>query len=198
MGPATLQVSTLTNCSGVPLANAQVDFTVLSGPNTGLTGAAVTDSNGVASLTYSSSVAGTDTIQASVTNPAGTFFSNTVTVTWQTSPCVGVVCTPLDQCHVATCDPSTGTCSNQPAPDNTLCNNNACTQTATCQAGVCACTLPEDSGIVPPGKQAATCEDRVASQLKKFASCTTKCQVKQADAALQGVPFDEEACEQGN
>lgn len=50
-----------------------------------------------------------------------------------------VVCTPLDQCHVAgACDPTTGTCSNPAAPDGTACNadNNACTLD-TCQAGTC-------------------------------------------------------------
>jgi hypothetical protein len=198
VGPATLQVTTLTNCSGVPLANARVDFTVLSGPNAGLTGAAVTDSNGIASFTYSSSLVGTDTLQASVANPAGTFSSNQVTVTWLTSPCVGVVCTPIDQCHVATCDPSTGTCSNQVVPDYTFCNDGNCPQSATCQSGVCTCTLPEDSGLVPPDTKTARCEDTVARALARLAGCITKCHTKQADLALKGKPFDEEACEQGS
>lgn len=157
---ATLQV-TLTNCSGVPLANVQVDFVVVPfGP---YLGTAVTDSNGVALLTYSSSVARTDTVVASVTNAVGSFLSNFVTVKWQTSPCVGVVCTPLDQCHVATCDPSTAMCSNQPAPDNTLCTNNACTQTAICQSGVCVCTPPELAYC--PALPAMGCDGAAKSQV---------------------------------
>ncbi|NOK15630.1 LamG-like jellyroll fold domain-containing protein [Corallococcus carmarthensis] len=53
--------------------------------------------------------------------------------------CAGVVCAPLDACHVAgTCNPSTGQCSNPAAPNGTACNDgNACTQPDTCQEGVC-------------------------------------------------------------
>jgi len=57
--------------------------------------------------------------------------------------CVGsnpVVCTALDQCHVAgVCAPATGVCSNPNKPDGTTCNDsNACTLADTCQAGTCA------------------------------------------------------------
>jgi uncharacterized repeat protein (TIGR01451 family) len=50
-----------------------------------------------------------------------------------------VVCTPSDQCHLAgTCNPETGACSNQPAPDGTACNDgNTCTRNDACQAGIC-------------------------------------------------------------
>jgi hypothetical protein len=53
--------------------------------------------------------------------------------------CAGVVCAPLDACHVAgTCDPLTGLCSNPPAPDGTACTDgNACTTGDACLAGVC-------------------------------------------------------------
>ncbi|MFY1824521.1 LamG-like jellyroll fold domain-containing protein [Myxococcus fulvus] len=53
--------------------------------------------------------------------------------------CAGVVCAPLDACHVAgTCNPLTGQCSNPAAPDGTECSDgNACTQPDTCQEGVC-------------------------------------------------------------
>jgi hypothetical protein len=61
--------------------------------------------------------------------------------------CVGVqpvVCTAVDQCHVAgVCDPMTGVCSNPDAPDGDPCDDgDACTQTDTCQAGVCEGTDP--------------------------------------------------------
>ncbi|MFP2929023.1 LamG-like jellyroll fold domain-containing protein [Pyxidicoccus sp. 3LG] len=53
--------------------------------------------------------------------------------------CAGVVCAPLDACHIAgTCNPSTGQCSNPVAPNGTACSDgNACTQPDTCQGGVC-------------------------------------------------------------
>lgn len=99
-GPATLTLSpdsqnaevtdqatvdgTLVNGCGQPLSGVTVDFAVLSGgPNAGLTGSGTTNSSGVATFTYSSSLLGTDTIQGSVTNIAGTFNSTgNSTVTW--------------------------------------------------------------------------------------------------------------------
>ncbi|AKF80361.1 EGF domain-containing protein [Myxococcus fulvus 124B02] len=59
--------------------------------------------------------------------------------TCQPDLCVGVVCTPLDACHVAgTCDPLTGQCSNPAAPNGPECSDgNACTLPDTCQEGVC-------------------------------------------------------------
>jgi hypothetical protein len=65
-----------------PLSNAAVTFVVLSGPDKGTTGIATTNANGMASFSYSSLKSGTDTVQASVTNPAGTIHSNTVIVNW--------------------------------------------------------------------------------------------------------------------
>ncbi len=69
-----------------PLQGAAVSFVVVSGPNAGLTGTAVVDGAGNASFSYSSAAAGTDTIQASVTNLAGTITSNPVDVLWQRRP----------------------------------------------------------------------------------------------------------------
>jgi hypothetical protein len=56
--------------------------------------------------------------------------------------CVGgnpVVCTPLDDCHVAgTCDTGTGLCSDPAASDGTGCDDgNTCTLTDTCFGGSC-------------------------------------------------------------
>jgi hypothetical protein len=50
-----------------------------------------------------------------------------------------VTCTASDACHVAgTCNPSTGQCSTQVAPNGTTCSDgNACDLNDTCQAGVC-------------------------------------------------------------
>src|SRR5205814_338882 len=79
-----------------------------------------------------------------------------------------VVCTALDQCHVAgSCDPHTGTCSNPSKPDGTTCSDgNACTQSDSCQAGACVGTNPvvctaldqcHDAGACDPAN--GTCSD---------------------------------------
>jgi len=80
----TTLVARLQDAAGVlPLFNAKVDFNVVSGPNAGQAGHVLTDAGGVASFSYSSTVTGTDTIQASVTNiNNGTFYSNPATVVW--------------------------------------------------------------------------------------------------------------------
>jgi N-acetylneuraminic acid mutarotase len=70
-----------------------------------------------------------DACQAGVCTPAA-----------QSCPCSSNTdCVPIDQCHLATCDLSTGRCSNQTEPDGVACNDgNACTSGETCQAGVCS------------------------------------------------------------
>src|SRR5439155_9260528 len=74
--------------------------------------------------------------------PDGTACSDgnacTQTDTCQSGTCTGsnpVVCTALDQCHVAgSCDTATGVCSNPNAANGTPCSDgNACTQTDPCQ-----------------------------------------------------------------
>jgi Big-like domain-containing protein len=74
--------ATFTNSCGQPLSNVAVHFAALSGPNAGRSGSGATDANGVATFSYSSLLAGTDTWRATVTNLAGDIRSNTVTVTW--------------------------------------------------------------------------------------------------------------------
>jgi RHS repeat-associated protein len=69
----------------------------------------------------------------------------TLTDVCSAGTCVGqnpVVCSALDQCHVAgTCDPNTGACSNPAVPNGTACNDqNACTSGDTCSNGTCAGT----------------------------------------------------------
>lgn len=64
-----------------PVPGATVNFAVLTGPNAGKTGSAVTNANGQATFTYSDTGgAGTDTIQASI----GTLNSNIVSKAWTT------------------------------------------------------------------------------------------------------------------
>ena len=74
--------ATFTNSCGQPLSNTAVSFAIPSGPNAGGSGSGVTDANGQAPFTYSSSKVGTDTLRASVSNLAGSINSNTVTATW--------------------------------------------------------------------------------------------------------------------
>lgn len=94
--------------------------------------------------------------------------------TCQGGVCIGttpVVCTPLDQCHVAgVCDSATGTCSNPPIGDGTACDDqSACTLGDACQAGVCtgastiACTASDQChavGVCDP--LTGTCSDPMA------------------------------------
>lgn len=88
----------------------------------------------------------------------------TQTDTCQGGVCQGsnpVVCTPLDDCHVAgTCDPATGTCSDPLAADGTRCagaTQNTCLNA--CQNGIC---IPDfltnccGNGLLEVGEQ---CDD---------------------------------------
>ena len=75
--------ATFTNTCGSPLSGVLVSTDATAGPNTGVNGSGVTDSNGSTSFSYSSLIPGTDTLHATVTNAAGfTATSNSVSVTW--------------------------------------------------------------------------------------------------------------------
>jgi YD repeat-containing protein len=72
-----------TDAGNEPVSGLTVDFRVVTGPNSGITGHATTDANGLATFTYSSAAAGTDTLRASITNTLGAVLnSNDVTSTW--------------------------------------------------------------------------------------------------------------------
>lgn len=87
--PVSTKATVTANLSacGTPLPGATVAFSVLSGPNTGVsgTGSGPTDPSGNATFSYSSSVTGTDTLQAAISTAVGSITSNTVTVTWVAS-----------------------------------------------------------------------------------------------------------------
>jgi hypothetical protein len=69
-----------TSSGGAPVATATVNFVVLSGPNAGKSGSAVTDNQGKATFTYLDTAGpGTDRIQASI----GQLQSNVVDKIWQ-------------------------------------------------------------------------------------------------------------------
>jgi hypothetical protein len=92
-----------------PLPNITVTFRVLSGPNTGVIGTAVTNAVGMANFIYTSNgVAGTDMIQATFVDPVtgNTIPSNTVTKEWRRPGgelnCEITIITPKDGARV--CD----------------------------------------------------------------------------------------------
>ncbi len=92
-----------------------------------------------------------------------------------TDHCIGVVCTALDDCHLAgTCDSATGLCSNILKPDGSVCEDgNACTSGDTCDVGFCLAgfVLPGccGDGAVDAGEQ---CDDGNQTGLD---GCTPSC-----------------------
>jgi hypothetical protein len=96
LGPATATnvigtnhtvTSNLRDLNGNPKTGIAVTFTVLTGPNAGATGVAVTDVNGNASFTYTGTGGvGTDEIQACFDNQGTTVCSQKVTKTWTPPP----------------------------------------------------------------------------------------------------------------
>jgi hypothetical protein len=89
VGETATVTGTLDNGCGQPLQGATETFTDLTGPDTGTTGTGTTDINGQASFSYSGLTVGTDTLDVTVTNPAGTITSNTVNVIWVAPPLSG-------------------------------------------------------------------------------------------------------------
>jgi len=84
--PGTNHTVTATyDIAGVPQVNVQIDFEVVSGPNAGASGSAMTNASGQASFTYTSNGAeGTDTIKATAVDPDGTpLVSAEATKNWE-------------------------------------------------------------------------------------------------------------------
>jgi hypothetical protein len=89
VGTTATVTGTLDNGCGQPLQGATENFDVLSGPDAGLTGSGVTDVNGQADFTYTGVAVGTDVLDSTVMNPAGTITSNDVDVKWVSTPLTG-------------------------------------------------------------------------------------------------------------
>jgi hypothetical protein len=109
--------------------------------------------------------------------PNGTACSDgngcTQTDTCQNGSCAGgspVICTALDQCHIAgTCNTATGTCSNPNAANGVSCEDgNPCNQPDTCQAGICTGSNTADTDC------SGTCVD-LASDPNNCGSCGNVC-----------------------
>jgi hypothetical protein len=90
LGPATAtqftghqatETATLLDGSGAGLPNTSVSFSVTSGPDAGLSGTAVTDSDGHAAFSYTGAGDGEDVVAASVTT-VGSFQSHATRVMW--------------------------------------------------------------------------------------------------------------------
>src|SRR5207245_507500 len=71
-----------------------------------------------------------------------------------------VVCTPLDQCHLAgACSPGTGLCSNPTKADGATCNDgNACTLTDQCSSGSCTGSNPVVCTALDQCHDVGTCD----------------------------------------
>jgi hypothetical protein len=92
-GPGMSHTVTATaeSTSGAPVPGATVTFEVVTGPNAGTTGTAVTGADGKASFTYfDTGGSGTDTIQAHI----GDLDSNVVTMVWNSPPMLTAVGPP--------------------------------------------------------------------------------------------------------
>jgi len=94
VGALYMATAAVTDAANEPLANVTVHFNVLSGPNAGKTGQALTDAAGIATFTYAGAASGTDTVRATITNTSGaTIPSNSVTVAWV--PTAQITLTPV-------------------------------------------------------------------------------------------------------
>lgn len=80
-GQPMTETATLLDGAGTPSPNGAVHFSITSGPNVGTTADVVTDVNGHASFTYTSSVDGEDVVLATVST-AGSFHSGSSRVAW--------------------------------------------------------------------------------------------------------------------
>lgn len=83
-GNQVTETATLLDGSGNGLPNANMAFTVTSGPNVGQSGQFVTNQAGQASFTYTDTAPGTDIVVASVNTAytVGPFLSNQTSVLW--------------------------------------------------------------------------------------------------------------------
>jgi hypothetical protein len=84
VGETCAKTATVQDDDGNPVVGRTVEFEVISGPNAGLTGTAVTDANGQATFSYSSLLTGTDVIVARFDDSQGQAqTSNEVQCIWE-------------------------------------------------------------------------------------------------------------------
>jgi len=86
LGTTITVEAAVTGQADVPVPQTAVLFSVLTGPNAGLSQSVLTDADGKADFTYAGNAAGVDTIQATI----GGLQSNTAQATWQLLPVLNV------------------------------------------------------------------------------------------------------------
>jgi len=109
--------------------------------------------------------------------------------------CVGgnpVVCTALDQCHVAgACNPTSGTCTSPNKGDGAVCDDgNACTRTDTCRSGSCVGASPVACAALDACHDAGTCNPTTGQ-------CSTPAKADGATCDDQAFCTVEDACRAG-
>lgn len=78
--------ATVADSLGNPIAQTLVTFTVIAGPNAGVTGQAFTDANGVAQFSYTGNSVGIDTVEACFVDGTGATVCAQATKEWTGSP----------------------------------------------------------------------------------------------------------------
>lgn len=135
--------ATLTNSCGNPLQNVTIDFKITAGPNANLTGSATTDAQGKARFHYTSKTLGTDSIDASVSNPAGTIASSgAVSVVWVNRAVVTVSSATDDYHDAAHVSATLATATGAPLasePITFTIGTQTCGPVKTSHAGVATC-----------------------------------------------------------
>jgi hypothetical protein len=111
---------------------------------------------------------------------------------------VGVVCTALDQCHLAgPCVPATGRCTNPAKSNGTACNDgDKCTQTDTCQGGVCTGSDPVVCTAQDQCHDVGTCNPSTGQCTNPQKANNTPC--NDGDACTQTDTCQNGACVGGN
>ncbi|MCI0682544.1 MAG: hypothetical protein L0Y71_10605 [Gemmataceae bacterium] len=83
VGEVHTATATLQNSLGQPIVGRQVVFEVIAGPHSGLSGAAITNSSGQASFSYTGFAPGNDQLRARFQNNQNqTVFSNSAVIHW--------------------------------------------------------------------------------------------------------------------
>lgn len=82
LGETHTVTALVTDSVGTPVPDITVDFEITAGPNMALSGSGVSDENGLVTFEWSSSVAGIDTVTATMATATGQAVSDTATKTW--------------------------------------------------------------------------------------------------------------------
>ena len=83
VGTSVTLTATVVDANNSPKSGVTVTFTVLSGPDAGMTGSGITGASGQATFTYTNTIgAGSDVVKASFTDSAGIHNSNQSVITW--------------------------------------------------------------------------------------------------------------------